>query len=278
MTVRNPATLRVATMNCLHGMDVRAGPPPPVDAASMERLAGCLEMLDADIIALQEVDRRLARSSGIDQVEWLAGRLSMTGHFTPALLGNPDSRWVPLRGDDPGGGAYGVALLSRHPISRLRRLRLPGGLGRRAGGGVKSRISVGSAGHRPGWDYEPRVALRADIATPHGCLAVTTTHLSYLPWRSLHQLVRAAQLAEDEDAAILIGDLNLPAWVVRHALHGWAHGGGGPTYPASDPRVQLDHILTNGRIRVLDARAVGPMTSDHRPIVATVRMLESERA
>jgi endonuclease/exonuclease/phosphatase family metal-dependent hydrolase len=256
--------VRVATVNCLHGLDVRHGLPPPADAASLGVLADGLAALDADVIALQEVDRDLGRSSGLDQVAWLADRLALFGVFAAALLGDPDRGWVPPPAEDPGGGAYGVGLLSRYALTGVRRLRLPGG-----GAGERT----GPPSRRPGWDDEPRVALRADVRVPGGPLAVTTTHLSYLPWRGTRQLMTAARLAgAGHRPAVLVGDLNLPVWVVRSCLPRWHHAGGGPTYPARAPRLRLDQLLTRGPVEPDDALTKPPLTSDHRPVVADLRM------
>jgi endonuclease/exonuclease/phosphatase family metal-dependent hydrolase len=260
----------VATLNCLHGLDVRRGPPVRPDARTLVRLADELTTLGADVLALQEVDRALERSSCVDQVAALADALGWHGWFSPALLGDPDARWRQVRGGDPGGPAYGVGLLSRFPASSpavraatARATPLPGG-------GDGHRRPRG--GPNPGWDREPRVALRVTLATPAGPLDVTTTHLSYLPWRGVRQLRRAAAHARSA-RAVLAGDLNLPPGVVAGALPRWHRAGGDePTYPAHEPRWRVDHVLVRGTVDVLDVEVRGPLWSDHRPVVATLRL------
>jgi endonuclease/exonuclease/phosphatase family metal-dependent hydrolase len=101
--------LRVATYNLLHGLDVRSG-RDDLDGAA-EAIAG----LDADVVAVQEVDRGLTRSGECDQIAELAARLDRTGIFVPALLGDPTARWargpgrsrrpIPTRGGRPTGSA-----------------------------------------------------------------------------------------------------------------------------------------------------------------------------
>ena len=52
---------------------------------SPERVAEVIAAADPDIVALQEVDVRRARTGGIDQAEVLARELGMQMHFHPAL-------------------------------------------------------------------------------------------------------------------------------------------------------------------------------------------------
>jgi endonuclease/exonuclease/phosphatase family metal-dependent hydrolase len=249
---------RLLTWNVLHGLDLASG------STDLSRLARMLAAVDADVIALQEVDRDLRRSGFEDQTEALAAALGMAGAFAPALLGDPDDRWAPPVEPDPGGPAYGVAILTREPAPATVR-RLPGG-----GAGTRQ---VGARSPNPGWDREPRVALTVEVPAGGGVLRVTTTHLSYLPWRGLAQLRSAAHVAgAGGRPAVLLGDLNLPARVVRRALPRWHHPGGAPTYPAAGPRVQLDQVVATGgvEIRRLDTGPAGP--SDHLPVLAEVRM------
>ena len=224
---------------------------------------------------LQEVDRGLARSDGIDQTAWLADALGYEGVFGPALRGNPDREWdeVPADGlaaDDPG---YGVALLSRVGLDDAIRTRLPhGGPGRREPGASPS---------NPGLDREPRVALSATV---DGGIRVSTTHLSYLPWRALPQLGRAMEAAADGSGGaqpgVFLGDLNLPLWGGWLALHGrglqpwgwprsatsghgWRHLRGAATYPSWNPKVQLDHAYVRQLSDSVRVTVGPPGPSDH---------------
>jgi endonuclease/exonuclease/phosphatase family metal-dependent hydrolase len=254
--------LRVVSYNLLHGIDLTSG--PTVDLAAAADIIGAL---DADIVALQEVDRAQRRSGGVDQVAELARRLAMTGVFGPALLGDPDRAWQPAAGDPVGGPSYGVGLLSRDPRVTATIRRLPGG-----GAG---RRSPGASPSRPGWDREPRVALDATVGVGGARLTVVVTHLSYLPVRAVRQLHAAGTTVADADGPrLLIGDLNLPAWLVRAgaARIGLRHAGGGPTFPAWRPRLQMHHVLVGGPVSVTRAVAHPATSSDHRPLVVDLRL------
>lgn len=273
--------MRIATWNLLHGLDVRTG------RIDLDVVAAAIAALDVELVAVQEVDRGLARSGGVDQVAELAARLGWHGVFAPALLGDPARRWGPGPGGDvdPGGPAYGVGLLSRHPLHRVERRALPGG-----GTGERRPEDVGRA--VPGRDDEPRVMLRAQVGTTG--VQVTTAHLTYVPWRGLRQVRLAARwagvtaaaarpptpdltpevLAPDlpvpaaEVTAVLMGDLNLPRWLLRPALTGtgWIATGSGASFPSWRPGMQLDHILARaGRLRDVRVGPRGP--SDHLPVI-----------
>jgi endonuclease/exonuclease/phosphatase family metal-dependent hydrolase len=256
--------VRIATWNLLHGLDTRTG---RVDLAAV---ADGIAALDVDVVAVQEVDRELSRSGGDDQVAELAGKLGWSGAFAPALLGEPVRGWdaLPQAAPDPGGPAYGVGLLSPHPLRDVRRLALPGGATRRR--------TPGDAARPPLWDREPRTVLRARVELPDGqALVVATTHLTYVTWRAVPQLRRAVAWTGATGApAVLMGDLNLPHRALGPALSGtgWtAAPPAGPTFPSWDPRMQLDHVLGRG-VRLGDVQVAQRGPSDHRAVRARVNI------
>lgn len=248
-------TIRLASYNLLHGRDLRQR-----GAVDLSAAAAVIAELDADVVALQEVDRWQDRSGGSDQVDELAAALGMAGIFCPALRGSPDESWVPAQ-PDQGGPAYGVGLLTRLELTTVDQIALPGG-------GAGARTPSASL-RNPGWDREPRVALAVRVRSRGWELPITVTHLSYMPWRALRQLRAAAAVADRP--RVLVGDLNLPAWTVRAALPGWRHAGGDATFPAWRPRLQMHHVLIDGVVEVARAVAHPRTTSDHRPLVVDLR-------
>ena len=97
-------TLRVLTYNIHHG----EGADGIVDLA---RQAEIVMSVQPDLIALQEVDERTERTSGVNQLQELARLTGMYAQFGKAM--------------DYSGGSYGVAVLSRWPILSTRNDPLP---------------------------------------------------------------------------------------------------------------------------------------------------------
>jgi endonuclease/exonuclease/phosphatase family metal-dependent hydrolase len=243
--------LKVATWNIFGG---RVWDGSRVD---LDLTLATLRRLDADVVAVQEVDRDQGRSHQADQARLLGEALGMDWRYAPALLGTPGSSegWrVAVPGDpDPGGPAYGIALLSRLPLGEVETVALP-----------ESRD-------------EPRVGLVAGLADGGRRLTVAGTHLSFVPGPNVGQL-RALQHHLDERGGprLLLGDLNLWWPAVRLlSLPGWrplVHGGTFRNRPPGSPAplVQLDHVLAAGASAAVSARGrriVSGPASDHKAVL-----------
>ncbi|MFN7131836.1 MAG: endonuclease/exonuclease/phosphatase family protein, partial [Myxococcales bacterium] len=103
-----------------------------------------LRSLDADIVALQEVERRTFRSGGMDQAAFLAKESGYAFHHF-------------FKARDCGPGEYGLALLSKHPLTDFRRMPLP----------VPPKL-------------QQRVLGSAVALLPWGRLSVHVTHLTHV--------------------------------------------------------------------------------------------------
>jgi endonuclease/exonuclease/phosphatase family metal-dependent hydrolase len=246
--------LRVATWNV---RTARTRDPDP-DRVDLDGTAEVLRSIDADVVALQELDREQARSDGIDQTRALGELLGMHWRFLPAMLGvatDPGSWTRAEPCADPDGPAYGIALLTRLEPESLTPVGLPHPEGR----------------------GEPRVALIARMGLAGGPLTVASTHLSFLPRSGFRQLRWLQRRLEAEPAPrLLLGDLNLWLPMVRAvSRRGWrplARGSTFPNWPPESPRrsVQIDHVLASdggGRLRVLRSRVAAGPISDHRALV-----------
>src|SRR4029453_6699448 len=77
--------LTVATWNIFGG---RVWDGSRVD---IDLIVATLRRLDADLVAVQEVDRQQARSHGADQARLLGEALGMKWRYAPAMLGTPGS-------------------------------------------------------------------------------------------------------------------------------------------------------------------------------------------
>jgi endonuclease/exonuclease/phosphatase family metal-dependent hydrolase len=243
--------VRLATFNLLNGTSLKDG------QVVASRLHDAVGLLDADVVGLQEVDRGQGRSHRLDltaEVARAAGVLDAGREhwrFVPALVGTPGGEW--RAADDPDDDAsdahYGIGLVSRWPVSASPVL-LPGT-------------------RRVLWlQDEPRVGLVAVVQTPHGPVTVGTTHLSFVPlWNGKQLRTLTAAMQQLPGPHVLLGDLNMPGGFPRW-LTGWRSLAQTPTYPAWDPKMQLDHVLGTGDLPpVLAVETPELPLSDHRALL-----------
>jgi endonuclease/exonuclease/phosphatase family metal-dependent hydrolase len=248
--------MRLATFNILHGRN------PADDVVDVDVYAGAISTLDADVLALQEVDRNQSRSHGADLTAVAAEAMGAVEHrFVAAMTGSPGAAWVAATGEEqPDAATYGVALLSRHPVSAWQVVKLPV---------LHTPVPMRFRGER--WPAlvrdEPRVAVAATVEKPGGTVTVACTHLSFVGWWNGRQLrALTSALGAVEGPLVLMGDLNMG---LRRAVRisGLTPAARHPTFPADAPREQLDHVLTNGRLAATASEARRLPLSDHLALV-----------
>lgn len=98
--------IRVVSYNIKHGRGND-------DTVDLKRTAGVLRGLTPDIVGLQEVDRAAERSGKVDEARALGEMLGLNPAF---------GRFMDFQ-----GGAYGMGVLSRFPVTEIREVRLPDG-------------------------------------------------------------------------------------------------------------------------------------------------------
>lgn len=215
------ATLRVATFNVHHceGLDGRL---------DVERVAEVIRSTGADLIALQELDRGLARSGEVDQPAELSRLLDMEAAFFPSLQRD--------------GGDYGLALMGRPAVSSPAYVPLP----------------------RMGTE-EPRGAVTAEW---EGLSLISTHLSTHATTRRIQTSALGAIAAGAEGACLVLGDLNqsgrsLGALTSRGFTGAFGHR----TLPRSRLRRQIDHILVR-EAALERSWTVPTDASDHLPLVA----------
>lgn len=221
--------MRLATWNLRHGRPLHG-------FASNRRLAATVAGLRLDLLATQEVDRRVIRSWFADQSAVVARAAGAADHvFAPA-------RRLAIVGED------GVALAARGRIVDHRTETLP------AEGREQRRVALVA-----------RVVL-AGSSVP---ISVVTTHLHNQVDVALVQLDRIVALAVALPAPrVVLGDLNLQPDQVEGPLAaaGLSLVDGPFTEPADVPRQRIDHVAVDGVTpAAIDVPAVP--VSDHRPFV-----------
>ncbi len=210
-----------------------------------ERTLEVLRELDADVIALQEADRRFgARASAIP--------LHMIEEHS-------DYKPVPLDARDGSLGWHGNALLVRKNVDVLNKELL----------------------HLP--SLEPRGAVMADISLNGEALRVIGMHLDLSGlWRrqQARTILHHIETHEAGTPAVLMGDLN--EWSVRGGClrdfgHHLAFADCGRSFHVRRPVARLDRIMVTPGLGIEECgvhhSAAARKASDHYPVWAKLRRL-----
>ncbi len=205
------------------------------------RIAEVIREVDADIIALQEVEHHLVND--LDLLDFLAQQTDMTGLAGPTML--RESR------------DYGNAILSRLPIESHRL------------------IDLSLAPH------EPRGALQVQYNFQGHHILVYATHLGLKPVERRHQVksILAEFEQQQADITVLMGDLN--EWFLWGRPLRWLHRYFDTTpacrsFPSAWPVLTLDRIWVQPRQHLVAVSAhrseLARKASDHLPVTALVEL------
>lgn len=202
-----------------------------------DRILSVLNEIDADVVALQEVDRRFG------QKESVLPRAALEDHGWFA---------APLQTRAASVGWHGNAILVRRgiEIAAAEPIDLP--------------------------RLEPRGAVCAHLLVDGKPIHVVGMHLDLSGIRRLHQIqaVREHMIGRN-GPAVLLGDFN--EWSPRARCfgafgEGWTVLAPGRSYPSRRPLAQLDRIVHSHGWRCEEARvhhsALASIASDHLPVTA----------
>lgn len=228
--------LRVATWNirkCV-GLDRRRDP---------HRVARVIAGLDADIVALQEADKRLGHRPAALTAELVESE-------TDLLVADAG-------GHEPSIGWHGNALLLRRGLEIVDRHSL----------------------HLPG--LEPRGALVMDVSGKENLIRIVGVHLGLLRSSRRAQLatLRSHLEALKPLPTVILGDFN--EWSDTTGLEplvGFEVHAPGRSFHAARPVASLDRIAIDDRSKIVDAGVVETretrVASDHLPVWGKLELAE----
>ncbi|ANH06901.1 MULTISPECIES: endonuclease/exonuclease/phosphatase family protein [Shinella] len=208
-----------------------------------ERTASVIAEIDADIIAIQEADKRFGERSGLLNLDILERDCGLVPVPITAL-------------SSTGHGWHGnMIMIRKGAVGGVRQLKLPG--------------------------VEPRGALVVTLDLPDGKLRLVAAHFGLLK-RSREQQAMAilASVAEEEEMpTLLVGDLN--EWRVgrRSSLSRLQPtfdpaSGAVPSFPSRFPVLALDRALGHPHDLVTSVEVhdtpLARVASDHLPIKAHI--------
>lgn len=229
--------IKVASYN-IHkavGLDRRRDP---------DRILTVLREINADIVALQECDRRYGRRMAVLPLDAIQ---SHTDYVPVPLTMKPDSL-----------GWHGNALLVRKGIELVEAAPVP--------------LPV----------LEPRGAVRADLSVDGRRVRVIGMHLDLSGLRRRHQVesvLAHCSGCEKGVPTVLMGDLN--EWAPRggclRVFEGkWNVLTPGRSFPSRRPIAQLDRIVVSPEWSVLGAHVhhspLAVVGSDHLPVFASLEL------
>lgn len=203
------------------------------------RIVEVIREIDADIIALQEVEHHMVND--IDLLDFIAQQTGMIGIAGPTMF--RESRH------------YGNAVLSKYPLSSHELIDL----------------SLDP--------HEPRGAIQIKLAIEQHQLVIMTTHFGLKPTERQYQVEKLlSRLGEHEvDTAVLMGDLN--EWFIwgstlRRLKAYFDTTPAKKSFPSFFPIFALDRIWVHPRQHLLSLdihkTALAKKASDHLPVLARI--------
>lgn len=209
-----------------------------------ERILAVLNEIDADVVALQEVDRRLGRRATVLPLDHIED-------YTPYQP-------VPLNHRPDSLGWHGNALL------------------------VRRGIAVAEAAVVPLPVLEPRGAIRADLIAQGQRLRVVGMHLDLSGLRRRQQLRTILDhlgRCDGDCPTVVMGDCN--EWSLQRGSLGefrppWRVLAPGYSFPSRRPVARLDRLAISGHWEVEEMAvhhsALSARASDHLPIWARLML------
>lgn len=242
----NTNTIKVMAYNVHHCNPPSKSATGEID---IDTIVGVIQKQNPDLVALQEIDDHTSRSGAFNEAEEIAKKLNMYYYFGKAI--------------DYAGGGYGVAILSKFPLSDMQTIALPSA---------------------EGFKGETRVLALANIALPNGkTIRFGSTHLevSSAANRDL-QINEINKVATSENIPFIIGgDFNSaegsPVIQALDKVFTRTCYQCAPTIPVDRPTKAIDFIAftKTAPFKVISHQVIPERyASDHLPVVAVLEYVQ----
>lgn len=235
--------LRVLSYNIHH-----CNPPSKEGLIDVDAIVKAIRLQNPDLVALQEVDVNTKRSGNINQAALLADKLKMKVYFAKAIAHD--------------GGDYGVAILSKYPLTEEQTFMLPKNNDAKA---------------------EQRVLALATVTLPDGKkIKFASTHLDAQK-ADANRLMQVAEInrltAKESLPVIVAGDLNADpaseAIKIFDEQFTRTCTDCAFTIPVINPRKTIDYIAfkKENHFRVVSHEVIAERyASDHLPVLAVLKL------
>ncbi len=240
-----PIKLRVLCYNIHYGQ----GMDKKYD---VERLAKAIKNTKPDLVALQEVDVGVERSSRMHEARMLSEMTGLAVRFGPT--------------QHYQGGLFGNAVLTNLPITDVHIQPLP---------------YTESSEKRTTY---PRAAIAVTLKLPNGSpLKFISTHFQHNVPEDRVAEAKAINkhFVDNEMPAILAGDMNAPpgSEPINILEEHWKNAidpEAAFTAPSDNPRMRIDYIFSRGtQLKMLSSEVINEqMASDHLPVLVVFEVAQ----
>lgn len=201
------------------------------------RIGEFLKENNPDVVAIQEVDSATSRSDGRFVLGEIANAAGMKAYFSPSI--------------DYAGGKYGIGILSKNEPLAVKRYSLPGS-----------------------------EETRSVIVVEFPAYVFACTHLSLTEAdRDSSAIILKTLASEYEKPFFIAGDFNAEpeSNFIKVFSENFTplSGTTTPTFPANEPEIVIDYIMSFNNADVEVVEVVVPeekQMSDHRPVKAKIRI------
>ena len=233
--------MRIMTYNVQSGRDAWG-------QLNLDGSAETIRKIAPDICGLNEIRVQCTDSEKVDQAAYLGKQTGLHSYFAKA---------IPM-----AGGEYGIALLSKYPVSSFEVFPVP---------------DVPLVEREIGY-YENRVIYRAEVLSEEGFLSVYGTHFGLTRPERRYAVKLLLDLLDKETLPIIfMGDLNMTPNdelidVIRGKLNDLSKPISDFTAHTLNLHETIDYIFVKG-LKAQPVRAVYSVASDHLPIMTEAHIL-----